>query len=58
MEISFATQKLQKLCNNDKKLRGEFGPTCAQKVQRRLTELDAAECLEDLRNCHRPVATN
>lgn len=57
MEISFATQKLQKLCNKASKLRGEFGPKCAEKIQRRLDELKAAECLEDLRNlpgrrCH------
>lgn len=57
MEISFANQKLQKLCNNASKLRGEFGKRCAEKIQRRLTEMKAADCLEDLRhlpqaNCH------
>lgn len=57
MEVSFANQKLQKLCNNAGKLRGEYGPECALKIQRRLDELKAAECLEDLRNlpaakCH------
>lgn len=54
MEIRFSTPKLEKLCNNDKKLRGELGPICAGKLQRRLTELSAAECLEDLR--HLPQA--
>ena len=54
MEISFATPKLQKLCNNANKLRGEFGPKCAVKIQCRLAELGAAECLEDLRNLPGP----
>lgn len=54
MEISFATPKLQKLCNNASKLRGEFGPKCAVKIQRRLDELKAAECLEDLQNLPGP----
>lgn len=49
MEVSFGTQKLQKLCNNDKKLKGEYGAVCAKKIQRRLAELSAAVCLEDLR---------
>lgn len=57
MEIRFAKSKLQKLCNNFKKLRGEFGPKCAKKIARRLAELEAAESLEDLRSlpqcrCH------
>jgi len=57
MEIRFATQRLQKLCNNSGKLRGVYGPECALKIQRRLDELKAADCLEDLRNlpgakCH------
>lgn len=57
MKISFATAKLQKLCNSDKKLRGEFGPACAKKIRHRLSELEAAVCLEDMRQlpqarCH------
>lgn len=57
MEISFAKSKLQKLCNNSKKLRGEFGPKCADKISRRLAEMEAADCLEDMRflpqcRCH------
>ena len=57
MQISFATQKLQKICNNDKKMRGEFGVIGSERLRRRLDELLAAECLEDLRNlpqsrCH------
>jgi len=61
MEISFAKSKLQSLCNNDRKLQGEYGPACAKKIKRRLAELEAAECLEDLRQlprarCHELAA--
>ena len=57
MEIRFATQKLQKICNNEKKLRGSLGPNCAERMLRRLAELSAADTLEDLRfvpqaRCH------
>ena len=57
MEISYATSKLQKLFNNDSKMRGQLGPECAEKLQRQLTALTAAECLEDVRHlpqmrCH------
>ena len=57
MQISFATQKLQKICGNDKKMRGELGVIGAQRLRSRLTELHAATCLEDLRflpqaRCH------
>lgn len=57
MEIGFANLKLQKLFNNSKKLRGDFGPRCAEKIARRLAEIEAAESLEDLRSlpqcrCH------
>jgi len=54
MDVSFSSQKLQKLCNNAGKLRGVFGPKCAEKIQRRLNELQAADCLEDLRNLPGP----
>lgn len=54
MEFSFANQKLQKLCNNAGKLRGEYGSRCADKIKRRLDELKAAECLEDLRHLPGP----
>lgn len=57
MEISFTSKKLQKLCNSAAKLRGAYGAACAGKIQRRLSEMEAAECLEDLRRlpqarCH------
>jgi|SRR5579871_3577161 len=56
MDISFATSKMQKLCNSAKKLRGEFGDRMADVIQTRLADLAAAGCLEDMRflpgRCH------
>lgn len=56
MEISFSTEKLAKLCNSESKLRGKYGPRMARVVQQRLSDLDAAECLEVMRTlpgrCH------
>jgi len=56
MEISFATSKLAKLCNSEKKLRGAYGPRMAGVIQQRLMDLDAAETLEVMRDvpgrCH------
>jgi len=57
MEVSFATAKLQKLCNSEKKLRGTHGPRMAALIQQRLAELADSETLEGMRfipgaNCH------
>ncbi|NQT40144.1 MAG: killer suppression protein [Planctomycetes bacterium] len=56
MEISFATSKLAKLCNSEKKLRGDYGPRMAGVIQQRLMDLDAAETLESMKGvpgrCH------
>lgn len=57
MEVSFASGKLQKICNSDKKLRGEYGPRMAEVIKDRLAELADAESLEELRTlpkakCH------
>lgn len=56
MEISFATSKLAKLCNSEKKLRGAFGPRMASLIQQRLMDLHAAENLAAMRHipgrCH------
>lgn len=54
MDVAFSTAKLAKLCNSDKKLRGEFGPRMAALIQQRLTELRAADILEDLRHLPGP----
>ncbi len=56
MEISFATSKLAKLCNSEKKMKGTHGVRMAQVIQLRLMDLDAAETLEMMRGlpgrCH------
>jgi toxin HigB-1 len=57
MKVSFANSKLQKLCNSDNKLRGEYGPRMASVIQQRLAELSDVETLEDMRTlpgarCH------
>lgn len=60
MEVTFATKKLQKLCNSDKNLRKEHGPRMAEIIQRRLLDLEAADCLEVMRSlpgrCHELTA--
>lgn len=56
MEISFTNEKLAKLCNSEKKLRGRHGPRMATLIKRRLFELSDAETLEVMRTlpgrCH------
>ncbi len=56
MEISFATSKLAKLCNSDKKLRGKYGPRMAGVIQQRLVDLATAETLDEMKRvpgrCH------
>jgi len=54
MQVSFASQKLQKLCNSQSRMNAKLGKICAERLQRRLDELGAAACLEDLR--HLPQA--
>ena len=56
MNISFSKKKLQKICNSEKKLRGEYGDRMSEKIQIRLFSLDEADSLEQLRGapgrCH------
>lgn len=56
MDIRFTNNKLAKLCNSGKKLRGEYGPRMAGLIQQRLMDLEAAENLEVMRHlpgrCH------
>jgi hypothetical protein len=56
MEISFATSKLAKLCNSEKKLKGTYGPRMAAVIQQRLFDLAEVETLEVMRSlpgrCH------
>ncbi|HUY32702.1 MAG TPA: hypothetical protein VMV69_07950 [Pirellulales bacterium] len=61
MEVTFKNAKLAKLCNSDKKLRGEYGERMAGLIQRRLHELHDAGTLDDMSQvtgarCHQLVA--
>lgn len=60
MEVTFATKKIQKLCNSEKNLRKEYGPQMAEVIQRRIFDLEAADCLEVMRSlpgrCHELTA--
>lgn len=61
MEVTFTKSKLQKLCNSASKLKGEYGPRMALKIQQRLIELADADTLEDMSTvigarCHPLVA--
>ena len=48
MKIYFSTRKLQKVCSSSAKMQAEFGVKMARKLQQRLMELKAADCLDDL----------
>jgi proteic killer suppression protein len=56
MEIRFSKSKLMKTCNSANKLRAEYGQAMARMIQRRLSELAAADTLEVMRalpgHCH------
>jgi toxin HigB-1 len=57
MEINFASRKMEKLCNSEREMRGEFGPRNAKVLQQRLAQLRAADTLADVRRlpgarCH------
>lgn len=57
MEVAFRTNKLAKLCSEAKKMVRAWGKECADRVQQRLAELEAADTLADLRalpgvGCH------
>jgi len=50
MIIRFNQRKLAKVCEKGRNLVKEFGTECAQKLQHRLDDLAAADCLADLNN--------
>ena len=57
MEIYFKRRKDQELFDSERNLGGQFGRENARKSQQRLSELAAAETLEDMRHltparCH------
>lgn len=49
MDISFGSQKLQRQCAEERAMRDAWGPAVARKLMLRLTEMEAAETLDDLR---------
>lgn len=56
MDILFATDRLERLCTDDRTARKELGRDGAKKLRRRLDDLDAAPSLATLRalpgQCH------
>jgi proteic killer suppression protein len=50
MEVSFASPKLQSVCESERELRKRYGANTAKKVMNRLTDLHAAATLEVMRN--------
>jgi len=56
MDVTFASTKLQKTINSEKKLRGEYGHPMAEKIMARMLDLESADTLELMRllpgKCH------
>ena len=50
MEITFATKKLQRIANNDRRMVAALGKLRAQKFRLRLSQLANATTLEDVRH--------
>ncbi len=50
MKITFTNRKLNKIANDDRKMIKELGKKRAEKLKLRLTQLQDAETLEDVRN--------
>jgi plasmid maintenance system killer protein len=48
MEIAFGSRKMPKLCNSEKEMRSKLGDRGAKALQLRLTQIKAADTLEDL----------
>ncbi len=49
MKITFSDKKLNKIANDDRKMDRELGKPRAEKLRLRLTQLQDAETLEDVR---------
>ncbi|MAE50883.1 MAG: system killer suppression protein [Micavibrio sp.] len=52
MDVQFKKNKMQKTCESEKRLIKTFGQSRARKIQRRLTVLRDADCLEQI--SHKP----
>lgn len=49
MEISYGSRKMQRLCSDEQAMRDTWGDEVARKLRLRLTEMEAADSLDDLR---------
>jgi proteic killer suppression protein len=49
MGISYGSRKMQRLCSDEQALRDAWGDEVARKLRLRLTEMEAADSLDDLR---------
>ncbi len=50
MEITFLDEKLKNLCENAKERKRHWGEPAAKNLKTRLDDLDAAACMEEMRN--------
>ena len=50
MEVTYQNRKLKKLAGDAKKRHKEMGKKRAERFEKRISELKAANCLEDLRH--------
>jgi proteic killer suppression protein len=50
MEVSFVDERLKRACESASERRRRFGEPAAGKLKSRLDDLDAAQCMEDMRN--------
>ncbi len=50
MIIEFSDVRTAELFNTEKKLRGRYGAELAKVIMKRLADVEAAACLEDMRN--------
>lgn len=50
MEVSFDGDRLKKTCETAAERKKRFGEIAAGKLKSRLDDLDAAHCMEDMRN--------
>ncbi|GAA4261253.1 hypothetical protein GCM10022294_09040 [Dietzia aurantiaca] len=48
MIVAYSTNKLRKTCASSRLLKKEFNEAVGKAVERRLTQLRAVECMEDL----------
>ena len=50
MEVLFDAERLKALCESAVQRKKKFGEPAASKLKTRLDDLDAAQCMEDMRN--------